>query len=255
MCSYHERTDNDKRKILRDMMHRFASRTGLDRKNHHDDVHSRRYLWTDAFAVANFFLLSFDFQAEEASFRSTALHLIDSVHNSLGKYRQDDTHKRAGQWLSGSPEYPTAGGLRIGKQLNEKEAGEAYDSATEWEKDGQYFHYLTKWMIALDIATRRTGDAKFVIYALELVKVAAEKFIYRDLGRPQMYWKMSIDLSRPQVRSQGASDPIDGYITISRLLSTCEKYDIPVPEMPKLFQAKSVFLSMIHISPTDDPLR
>jgi hypothetical protein len=32
-----------------------------------------------------------------------------------------------------------------------------------------------------------------------------------------MYWKMSIDLSRPQVASMGHHDPLDGYVTCLQL--------------------------------------
>jgi hypothetical protein len=246
---------HDPRAVARDTMRNFAVRTGLASTTNEDSSPlTRRYLWTDAFAVSNFFQLSRHFPQEEQWYRQTALHLIDSVHNGLGKFRSDDA-ERVGKWLSGASEHhPTAGGLRIGKPLNEKLPGEAYDSDTEWDKDGQYFHYLTKWMMALDLATRRTGDTKYTIWALELMTVAAEKFVHRDYGRPQMYWKMSIDLTKPQLLSQGATDPIDGYIVICRLLSTCDKYHILVPDLPKLFEAKGIFLSMVYISPLDDPL-
>ena len=35
-----------------------------------------------------------------------------------------------------------------------------------------------------------------------------------------MYWKMSIDLSRPLVPSMGHHDPLDGFITYSELQAT-----------------------------------
>ena len=35
-----------------------------------------------------------------------------------------------------------------------------------------------------------------------------------------MYWKMSIDLTRPQVSSMGQHDPLDGYITTVQLRTT-----------------------------------
>jgi hypothetical protein len=34
--------------------------------------------------------------------------------------------------------------LRIGKQLAERRPGERFDERLEWERDGQYFHYLTR---------------------------------------------------------------------------------------------------------------
>jgi hypothetical protein len=40
--------------------------------------------------------------------------------------------------------HPTRGGLRIGKKLPERRPGEAFQERLEWERDGQYFHYLTK---------------------------------------------------------------------------------------------------------------
>lgn len=248
-----------------DIMQRFSTRTGLD-NTEGCDPYTRRYLWTDAFAVANYLQLassSKDAGGESGSrdeekdeyYRLKALDVVESVHNSLGKFRKDDKNGRENQWLSGSSLHPTANGLRIGKSLNEKELGETYDSNTEWDKDGQYFHYLTKWMTALDIITRKTGETKYTEWAMELMKVAAKKFIHHDLGRPAMYWKMSIDLSRPQVLSQGASDPIDGYITLCQLLSTSNKYNILVfDNLPEFYEAKRIFLSMVHITSSEDPL-
>ena len=47
------------------------------------------------------------------------------------------------------------------------------------------------------------------------------KFVYnQDSDRPRMYWKMSIDLSRPAVRSEGNLDPFDGYVTYKLLQGT-----------------------------------
>ena len=73
------------------------------------------------------------------------------MHHVLGRHRDDDPRRG---WISGLSEeegerHPTRGGLRIGKPLNEREPDEPADSQLEWEQDGQYFHYLTKWMHAL----------------------------------------------------------------------------------------------------------
>ena len=38
-----------------------------------------------------------------------------------------------------------------------------------------------------------------------------------------MYWKMSIDLSRPLVPSMGHHDPLDGFVTYSELQATAER--------------------------------
>jgi hypothetical protein len=231
---------------VEDIMQRFASRTGLDQGG---DPYKLRYLCTDSFAIGNYLQLARSTGNDD--YRKIALHLVDAVHNSLGRFRSDDRGGRANSWLSGSSSHPTAAGLRIGKSLNEKQPRDRFDRDTEWDKDGQYFHYLTKWMMVLDQVTRCTRDYKYNQWAIELMSVAADKFVYEDdLGRTRMYWKMSVDLSRPQVYSQRASDPLDGYIAVSRLLSTRKE-----PTDPNfLVEKQKMFLSMVDISPSDDPL-
>ena len=162
----------------------------------------KRYLWTDAFAVCNYLGLG---RTDEAS------ALVDRVHHELGRYRADDAKQG---WISGLSEaegeaHPTLGGLRIGKPLPERAPAEPVDDRLEWDRDGQYFHYLTKWMHALAQVARVTGDRKYLMWARELADTAFQRFVHG--GR--MYWKMSIDLMRPQVASMGHHDPLDGYVT------------------------------------------
>ena len=201
------------------LMTEFAERTGLN-----SNGGPVRYLWTDAFAVCNFFGLAD--AAEKDEFRELAFQLIDQVHEILGRHRKDDP--RSG-WISGlseekGREHPTWGGLRIGKKLPERGPEDRFDQLLEWERDGQYFHYLTKWMHALDIAARETGEDRFAQWAVELAKAARKAFVYRETsGRIAMYWKMSIDLSRPLVPSMGQHDPLDGYITLQQLHATAQK--------------------------------
>lgn len=199
-----------------DLMTRFAERTGVESGS------PRRYLWTDAFAVCN--LLGLAHATGEERYRHLALRLIDQVHHTLGKYRGDDL--RTG-WISGlaneqGEAHPTSGGLRIGKRLPERAPGEPLDENLEWERDGQYFHYLTKWMHALDQAARSTGEPRFNLWARELAETAQRAFTYLPRGGDgeRMYWKMSIDLSRPLVSSMADSDPLDGYITFVQLQAT-----------------------------------
>jgi hypothetical protein len=179
----------------------FAERTGLT-----SSKPQRRYLWTDAFAVCNFLALD----------RPDLAHqLVDHVHRELGRHRADDA--RTG-WISGLSEtdaerHPTINGLRIGKPLHERAPAEPIDERLEWERDGQYFHYLTKWMTAL----HRLGDERFHDWAIELARVAHHRFVYSHEGATRMYWKMSIDLSRPLVRSMGQHDPLDGFLTYLEL--------------------------------------
>ncbi|MGN6512554.1 MAG: hypothetical protein ACTHKZ_03150, partial [Lysobacteraceae bacterium] len=145
--------------------------------------------------------------------------LVDQVHAVLGQHRDDDA--RSGP-LSGldpatARRHPTQGGLRIGKPLPERAAGAPLDPALEWERDGQYFHYLTRWMHALDQYAQRTGVADANRWARELARVAVQSFALVDDGGPRMAWKMSIALDRPQVASMGQHDPLDGLVTCLQL--------------------------------------
>ncbi len=200
--------------VIELMMH-FAKRTGLFPVS----ASPKRYLWTDAFAVCNFLGLYTSTGNEE--YRNLALQLVDQVHSVLGRHRDDD--QRHG-WISGLDEeagrrHPTIGGLRIGKSLNERRPSEPYDERLEWDRDGQYYHYLTKWMHALNRASRVTGDRIYNQWAIELARAAHTAFTYISPvdGQRRMYWKMSIDLSRPLVPSMGQHDPVDGFITYHEL--------------------------------------
>lgn len=203
------------------IMTAFAERTGLS-----SSQPPQRYLWTDAFAVCNF--LALGRITGEARYTGLALRLVDQVHHVLGRYRADDTRKG---WLSGlagsdAEAHPTQGGLRIGKKLPERRPGERFDERLEWDRDGQYFHYLSKWMHALDQVARATGEARYSAWACELAETAHRAFAQGPGGRGgrAMAWKMSSDLSRPLVPSMGQHDPLDGYITCVQLAVTAAKF-------------------------------
>ncbi|HEY5776439.1 MAG TPA: hypothetical protein VIS57_10155 [Xanthomonadales bacterium] len=210
----------------RTIMLDFAASSGLSDASREP----RRYLWTDAFAVCNY--LELFRQSGEHMFLDLALQLVDQVHQTLGQHRRDGG--RSG-WLSGLDEpqarlHPTRGGLRIGKPLDERQPGEPPDAAREWDQDGQYFHYLTKWMHALYCVSRETGNDIYLQWALELAKTAHRAFTYTTsaVGPRRMYWKMSIDLSRPLVDSMGQHDPLDGLITYLQLDGVAnQKTDLP----------------------------
>ncbi|MHC4429723.1 MAG: hypothetical protein ACYS0D_14145 [Planctomycetota bacterium] len=183
---------------------------------------ARRYLWTDAFAVCN--LIALTREAGDADARHLAASLVDQVHHVLGRHRPDDARRG---WISGlgdgdGEQHPTTGGLRIGKPLPERRPDEPCDAGEEWERDGQYFHYLVKWMHALNRMTLLTGNAKYNTWAIELAKAASAGFVHRDSLHPpkRMYWKMSIDLGHPLVLSMGQHDPLEGLITYSRLAAS-----------------------------------
>jgi len=207
--------DSSRLQQAQDLMAQFARRTGIGAL----PAAARRYLWTDAFAVGNF--LTLHRATGDVRHRELALCLVDDVHQVLGHHRPDDA--RTG-WISGLAEdegrrRPTAGGLRIGKPLPERAAGVPADERREWEQDGQYFHYLTKWMQALDQLADGTGDERYARWACELMVVAHRAFVHTRNGGAgrAMYWKMSIDLSRPLVPSMGQHDPLDGLVTCVQL--------------------------------------
>ncbi len=218
-----KRTWIDQSEVL---MREFAARTGLT-----TDKKPIRYLWTDAFAVCNF--LGLASVTKKREFLDLALLLIDQVHGTLGHHRKDDP--RTG-WISGldkeeGRKHPTMGGLRIGKKMPERRDGEAFNHNLEWDRDGQYFHYLTKWMHALDLTARQTGEMKYTVWAMELAHAVRKAFVYRrPSGEIGMYWKMSIDLSRSLVPSMGQHDPLDGYVTLRQLQGTAEA----MPDKPWL---------------------
>jgi len=184
----------------------FAIRTGIGS----DQFPSKRYLWTDAFAVFNFLSL-YRFTSDEKHLRH-ARRLIDLVHETLGRHHPDDTREG---WISGLGEeegraHPTRAGLRIGKPLVERTPDDPYEMRLEWERDGQYFHYLTKWMHALQCMHRVTQEQRYLTWAVELAQAAASGFLRETpSGQPYLCWKMSIDLTRPLVSSMGQLDPLD----------------------------------------------
>lgn len=234
------------------LMNEFGQRTGLI-----SERSARRYLWTDAFAVCNY--LGLARATGEQRYMELALDLVDQVHRTLGRHRDDDP--RTG-WISGLSEqegerHPTRRGLRIGKSLPERRPEEPFDERLEWERDGQYFHYLTKWMHALDQMTRVTGDPRFNSWARELAATAQDAFTYlpSSADAPRMYWKMSIDLSYPLVPSMGQHDPLDGYITTVQLRATAADLT-QAPAVPALEKETQRFSAMIGGGDwtTPDPL-
>ena len=207
--------------LSNEIMEDFANNTGLSNK----EVVETRYLWTDSFAIFNYIELYK--LTNSRQYLDLVNILISHVHNSLAKHREDD--ERSG-WISGledteAQQHPTIAGLRIGKSHDERNENEIYDPNLEWDKDGQYFHYLTKWMLALNCAAVVIKTPEYQKWAMELAKTSFAKFTYTDtsINSKQMYWKMSIDLSRPQVDSMGQQDPLDGLITYLILQTSSEK--------------------------------
>jgi hypothetical protein len=192
------------------LMSDFAKRTGLTAGN----GEPQRYLWTDAFAMMN--ALALWRETGEQRWRDLAESLIAQVHGVLGKRRRDDA--RSG-WLSGLGEeegerHPTAGGLRIGKPLSDRRPGEPYDESLEGDRDGQYWHYLTKWMDALSRAAIFLDQPCRLHHAIELATATLPRFLRTSAsGEPSgLAWKMSVDLSRLVVTGTSPHDALDGYV-------------------------------------------
>lgn len=238
--------------LVEEIMADFARATGLEPLQEEP----RRYLWTDAFAVCNY--LELFRQTGDLEYRQLAAKLVDQVHHVLGKHRADGTRKG---WISGldeddGEEHPTVGGLRIGKPLNERGPDERADPRLEWEQDGQYFHYLTKWMHALNQMGQVTGEPMYASWTMELASTAHAAFAYAPVpgGRKRMYWKKSIDLTYPLVPSMGQHDPLDGYVTFNELQLTAKGFGETVPfdlhaeihDMAEICRGTSLV--------TDDPL-
>ncbi|MGE5893836.1 MAG: hypothetical protein ACM34I_07255 [bacterium] len=239
--------------LVSEIMAEYAGLTGLSPAG----PSPRRYLWTDAFAVCN--LLELYRQTSNEHYRHLASLLVDQVHAVLGRHRADDP--RSG-WISGLDElegarHPTIGGLRIGKEMNERRPEDPFDEQLEWDRDGQYYHYLTQWMHALNRMSQFTREPTYNTWAIELAKTAHARFAQtpKGGGQKRIYWKMSIDLSYPLVTSMGQHDPLDGLITYSELQATARKYQglsaeadlsAEIDDISRMCTGKSLI--------TDDPL-
>lgn len=176
--------------------------------------HHGRYLWTDAFGVMNFITLHQEYatgdNAKDGKYLTLARRLIETVHNILGRTRDGMSRlPRA------TDENPLGGGLRIGKV---DECGP--------DGDGQYHHYLTLWMFALNRMSMATDDPTYNWQAVALAKaIHPHFFVHRTSSRPRMVWKMSVDLSEILVSSEGNLDPIDGFVIFRLLQAFSMRYN------------------------------
>ncbi len=239
--------------LVREIMLEFAEATGLAPAA----ALPRRYLWTDAFAVGNF--LGLYLQTGEESWRELAIALVRQVHDTLGRHRGDD--RRTG-WISGLGEeegalHPTRGGLRIGKKMAERGVGEPSNQRQEWDRDGQYYHYLTKWMQSLGRIARVSGESRYLAWSIDLAQTAHARFVHEPFAGAgkRLYWKMSIDLRRPLVASMGQHDPLDGLVTLHQLREVAGR-EFPAERFPDLARATADLAEICRESDwvTDDPL-
>lgn len=155
---------------------------------------------TDAFGVLNFITLSKEVPG--SSYLERAIRLAETVHDILGRTRDGKARLRGA-----SDANPIGGGLRIGK---EDEGGQ--------DGDGQYHHYLTLWMFALNRLAKATQDRTYNDQAIALAKAIHPRFFLDRAGeQPRMVWKIAMDMSQPLVYSQGNLDPIDGLVVFRKL--------------------------------------
>lgn len=168
-----------------------------------------RYLWTDAFGVVNFITLHRE--TGEDRYLRIATRLVEAVHDIQGRTRDGKSR------LPGATDKnPLGGGLRIGKA-----------DATGPDGDGQYHHYLTLWMFALNRLSIATRESKYNTQAIQLAKAIHDPFfVGKNTTHPRMVWKIAVDMSRPLVSSEGNLDPIDGYI-IMKILQAAATEDDP----------------------------
>lgn len=169
--------------------------------------HRGRYLWTDAFGVIN--LITLYQETTNSKYLILARRLVQTVHDVLGKTRD------GGSRLPGATDQePLKGGLRIGKMAAEGSDG-----------DGQYHHYLTLWMFALNRLAIATQDPGVNDLALQLAKAIHPKFVTRRQphGDLRMVWKISTDMEKVLVQSEGHLDAATGYAIYRLLQDTAAK--------------------------------
>jgi len=107
-------------------------------------------------------------------------------------------------------------------------------------------------MFALNRMSIARRDQKYNNWAIQLAQAIHPKFVHeKGQNDLRMYWKMSIDLSKPQVYSEGNLDPYDGLVTYKILQETSLNKDVlskEIKEMTKMVQSKYLFYR------SDDPL-
>ncbi|KAL2200913.1 PrpF protein-domain-containing protein [Corynascus similis CBS 632.67] len=175
--------------------------------------HRGRYLWTDAFGVVN--LITLSHETSSPVYLTLAQQLAKTVHDVLGRTRDGSARlPRA------TDAEPLSGGLRIGKVA---EHGP--------DCDGQYHHYLTLWMFALNRLALATGETHYNQLAVQLAKAIHPRFVIHRDGRDdndnaiRMVWKISTDMDTVLVPSEGHLDAATGFVVYRLLQQTAERLD------------------------------
>ena len=187
-----------------------AARVWVAPENPGAGGHRGRYLWTDAFGVINFITLSKE--TSSPVYLTLAKRLVQTVHDVLGKTR-DGTARLPGA----SEAEPLKGGLRIGKV-----------QATGSDGDGQYHHYLTLWMFALNRLALATEEKQYNQLAVQLAKAIHPHFVTHQNGlATAIVWKKSVDLQQVLVPREGHLDALTGFAVYRLLQRTAEHLHPP----------------------------
>lgn len=178
-----------------------------------DDAPQRRYLWTDAFGVLAFVSLADMFETidlkQANAYREAAHKLIDVVHGTLGKPRSS----KSTDAMTVDSTMPSPTGY-IGVRIGKVESRQVTDYGMRY--DGQYFHYLDKWLLALARAGR-VDDG---------IRIAKSSFPYFfDRGHDGtgwnggIRWKLSVNGSPPPEleRAHASDDTLVALIVFSIL--------------------------------------
>jgi hypothetical protein len=185
-----------------------AAAKGLPAANsggHHHPNGRSHYLWTDSFGVLT--MISLWKATHDGKYLALSKQLVHSVHETLGRTR-DGRSRLPGA----TDDNPMLGGLRIGKTEGSGPDG-----------DGQYHHYLTLWMFALNRLARASNEMRYNDLAISLARAIHPRFLVNtSSGTPAMVWKISMDMSRPLVFSQGNLDAVTGYVVYRLLQATSD---------------------------------
>jgi hypothetical protein len=198
--------------------------------------HKGRYLWTDAFGVVNFITLYE--QTTDEKYLILAKRLVQTVHDILGRTR-DGSSRLPGA----TDEEPLKGGLRIGKEDAEGSDG-----------DGQYHHYLTLWMFALNRLSWATQDSSFNDLAIQLAKAIHPKFCFESPGRLRLVWKISTDMQKVLVPSEGHLDAATGFVVYQMLQETAVKQGEKDQQLKQEIGEYEKLMKRIPLTPSKDAL-
>jgi len=206
----------------------------------------RRYLWTDSFAILNFLSMAHhrnltSAHEGERECVEAAKHLAHTVKETLGYPRPDGNFPM----LKRSDGRSGYVGLRIGKleARSESDAGMAFD--------GQYWHYLDKWLFANSRLALYLEDKSMVGEVMMDAKEILEKFLsVNNNGTPQgLHWKLNTDMS-PIVslgRPRPSSDAVSAYVVYNVIEQTAKKLGYTKHSLEKEIEAlRQVALQYSH---------